>query len=113
MPGADSTNQFTLTASSNDPQSGVTDGFPHISGFTETPGAGPGQERYVASSPTAGDGGSGTVISTNGVSTPSAGGFSFTIVVDGSGPTGGAFTSPNADAYSTDGHATVASRPTG
>ena len=52
-PGADNTNQFTLTASSNDPQSGVTYSFPHISGFTETPGSGPGQERYVASNPTA------------------------------------------------------------
>jgi len=106
-PGADSTNQFTLTASSTDAQSGVSYSFPHIAGFTESPGAGPGEERYVASSPTAGDGGSGTVTATNGVGTASAGGFSFTIVVDGSGPTGGAFTTPAADTYSTDGHASV------
>src|SRR5205823_5635268 len=69
--------------------------------------SGDGQERYVASSPTVGDGGAGTVTSTNGVGTPSAGGFSFTIVVDGSGPTGGGFTSPAAATYSTDGDATV------
>ncbi|HEY3922171.1 MAG TPA: SwmB domain-containing protein [Gaiellaceae bacterium] len=106
--GADSTNDFTVTAASTDADSGVASySFPAIAGFTKNVSGATATYTVGAIPLTGGDGGSGSVTSTNGIGGTSGAGFTLTVTVDGSAPAATGFSAPGSDVYSTDGTATV------